>query len=69
MYESKNVNDFYNNFMNIVYKVYDECCPLKKKKNKNNKCHVPWFTRRLRNACNKKKMFIHKILEKWKWSK
>ena len=28
VYESK--NDSYNNFMNIVCKVYDECCPVKK---------------------------------------
>ena len=30
VYESKNVNDSYNNFINIVCKVYDECCPVKK---------------------------------------
>ena len=29
VYESKNVNDSYKNFMNIVCKVYDECCPVK----------------------------------------
>ena len=30
VYESKNVNDSYNNLMNIVCKVYDECRPVKK---------------------------------------
>ena len=64
VYESKNVNDSYNNCMNIVCKVYDECFLVKKKKiNKNNKSHKPWFTRSLRNASNKKKCLYIKFLK------
>ena len=50
--------------MNILCKVYDECCPVKMIKiNKNNKSHMPWFTRSLKNACSKKKCSYIKFVK------
>ena len=47
------VNIAYDNFSEIFGKLYNEYCPVKRIKLKNDS--KPWFTNGLRNACKKKK--------------
>ena len=47
-----NVNESYNNFVEIFLHLYNLSCPIKHCKLKNN--NNTWFTNGIRNACRKK---------------
>ena len=49
-----NVNNAYNNFIDIIKKLYSDACPQVRVKVNSTNVHKPWFTNGLKNACKKK---------------
>ena len=60
--ESRDTDDAYDNFINIIQGIYNRACPLKKVKYKtrNNK---PWVTKGLANAFKKQKCLYKQFLK------
>ena len=52
VYNANNVNESYNNFIEIFLHSYNLSCPIRHCKLKNN--NKTWFTNGLKNACRKK---------------
>ena len=62
IYDTNNVDEAYNNFMNTVSTSYNECCPLRNGQTKKI-LSKPWMTKKFINAC-KTKVTLHKIVKK-----
>ena len=54
VYFSANVDDAYDNFVDIFLNHYNRCCPLKKVTKSKQSTDKIWFTDGLKNACRKK---------------
>ena len=62
IYDTDNVDEANNKFINIVSTLYNECCPSRNEQPKKI-FGKPWMTKQLINAC-KKKVTICKILKR-----
>ena len=56
VYNAYNVNESYNNFVDIFLHLYNLSCFIKHCKLKNN--YKTWLTNGLKNACRKKIIYI-----------
>ena len=63
VYGTEDVNNAYNNFIEIFCKHYNDCCVLRKRQISRKRPDKPWFTQGLRNACRKKNNLYRKFLE------
>ena len=61
-YDTDNVDEAYNNFINTVSALYNECCPFRNIQPQKI-CSKPWMTKQLIDAC-KKKVTLYKMLKK-----
>ena len=59
VYNVNNVNESYNNFIEIFLHLYSLSCPIRHCKLKNN--NKTWFTNGLKNACRKKNILYVKF--------
>ena len=62
VYETVNVNEAYNKFINIFSNLYNNCCPIVKVKCRNIK-GKPWITNGVRNT-SRKKNYLYKLFIK-----
>ena len=60
IYDTDNVDEAYNNFINTVSTLYNECCPFRNVQPQKI-LSKPWMTKQLINACKKKKSLYIKF--------
>lgn len=64
VYAEDDVHKAYDHFIDIIMKLYNECCPVRKMSIKTIKSDKAWVTKGLKNACKKKKTLYIKFLKK-----
>ena len=63
VYNEKDVNRVYTEFISNVKHVYNFCCPIKKVKTKQHKAPKPWLTKGLLNCIRKKIIYTNSLLQ------
>ena len=65
LFETDNINKAYDLFLRKFQDVFDQCCPIKKKKKKINLSanRKPWLTNGLNNACKKMNLLYKQLLK------
>ena len=63
---SSDTNKAYDNFIEILSSLYDECFPKKKIKLKPQKYSNPWITKEIEKLSKRKEKMYKKILKKQK---
>ena len=64
-FETDNINKAYDLSLRKFQDVFDQCCPIKKKKKTINVSanRKPWLTNGLKNACKKMNLLYKQLLK------
>ena len=58
MLKTDDVNQAYDSFLHIFMDIFNKHCPVKRFPKTSFENKKPWFTKRLKRACTKKKLVI-----------